>query len=188
MRLALVLAMCGLAVWGGASAAQEKAAQDSAVPGVLAPLLTLDDERLFTASQFGQALLARQEEKAQTLTAENRRIEGDLEAEEQELSRRRATLSRDEFTPLAEAFNVKVEGIRAAQDAKSRELARHFDEERQRFLQAVRPVLARIMTARGAVAIIDKRAVFVGFENVDITTEAIAELDKAFADGSLAPQ
>ena len=97
-------------------------------------------------------------------------------------------MTRELFTPLAEAFDVKVEGIRAAQGAKERELNRHFEEERQRFFQAVRPVLAEIMATRGAVAIIDKRAVLVGFDNIDITADAIAQLDKAFADGSLALQ
>ena len=43
------------------------------------------------------------------------------------------------------------------------------------------------MQAAGAAAIIDSRAVFVGFDNIDVTDEAIARLDAAFADGSLTP-
>jgi len=83
--------------------------------------------------------------------------------------------------------NRKVEGIRKAQDAKSRALQRGFEEDRMRFLDAVRPILAEVMTTRGAVAIIDSRAVFVGFDNIDITAEAIARLDVAFAEGRLIP-
>jgi hypothetical protein len=42
------------------------------------------------------------------------------------------------------------------------------------------------MTERGAVVIIDKRAVFVGFDNVDVTAAAIAALDASLGDGSAA--
>jgi Skp family chaperone for outer membrane proteins len=150
-------------------------------------LLTLDDEQLFTGSKFGKAVLARQEAEAQALIAENRKIEAALEAEEKDLTARRAAMTNAEFAPLSEAFNTKVEGIRQAQDAKSRELTRAFEDEKLRFFEAVRPALAQIMKERGAVAIIDKRAVFVGFENVDITKAAIALLDQSLGDGT-APQ
>ena len=185
MRLALGLVCAVLCLSGQPGAAQETAAV--AAPAPQAPLLTLVDERLFSGSAFGKAVLARQEEETGRLIDENRRIEAGLEVEEQDLTTRRATLSREDFAPLSEAFNAKVEGIRKAQDAKTRELQRRFEEDRMRFLEAAKPILAEVMTARGAVAIIDNRAVFVGFENIDITDEAIARLDAAFTEGRLTP-
>lgn len=179
MRAGLVLACLLIGFSGQPVLAQETPAPSS-------PILTLDDERLFTGSAFGKAVLARQEANAQTLTEENRRIETALEVEEKDLTARRATMSRADFLPLSDAFNQKVEGIRKAQDAKSRDLNRAFEEDRQRFLQAARPILAQVMQDAGAIAIIDSRAVFVGFDNIDITDAAIARLDAAFADGSLA--
>ena len=187
MRLAAVLAICGLALWGGASVAQTVETSTEAPAPVASPLLTLDEDRLFAASAFGKALIAQQEAEGQKLAAENRRIEAALEEEEKSLTTRRASMTREEFTPLADAFNVKVEGIRSAQNAKSRDLARVFDTERQRLLEVVRPVLATLLTERGAVAIIDKRAVFAGFDEVDITDEVIARLDAIYAAGGLAP-
>jgi Skp family chaperone for outer membrane proteins len=153
---------------------------------VSAPILTLDEDRLFAESLFGKAVLARQEVEAQSLTSENRQIEAGLEQEEKTLTARRATLSKEEFLPLSDAFNAKVEGIRGAQEAKARALSRQFEDEKQRFFSEVRPVLAQIMTERGAVVIIDKRAVFVGFDNVDVTAAAIAALDASLGDGSAA--
>lgn len=156
-------------------------------PAVQSPLLTLDDERLFKESKFGKAVLAQQEADAQALITENRRIEAELEQEEKDLTARRATMSRTDFAPLSEAFNSKVEGIRKAQDAKSRDMTRAFEDEKLRFFEAVRPALAQIMKERGAVVIIDKRAVFVSFENADITNAAIQLLDQSLGDGT-APQ
>jgi Skp family chaperone for outer membrane proteins len=197
MRLAagfvgLVLA-AALGLAGQIARAQEAAGSapeqggNPAPPVVFASILTLDDERFFADSVFGKSVIARQERDSRALIDENRRIEAALEAEEKDLTIRRTTLSREDFAPLAEAFNEKVEGIRKAQDAKTRDLQRGFDADRQRFLEAARPVLAEVMGARGAVAIIDSRAVFVGFDNIDVTDEAIARLDAAVAEGRLAP-
>ena len=178
MRAALVLASLLIGFSGQPGLGQT-------TPQVSSPILTLDDERLFAGSSFGKSVLARQETATQSLIEENRRIEAALEAEEKDLTARRAAMTREDFLPLSDAFNQKVEGIRKAQDAKSRDLARGYDDDRQRFLQAARPILAQVMKDAGAIAIIDSRAIFVGFENIDITDAAIARLDAAFADGSL---
>lgn len=186
MRAVFLLA-CALVGLSGQPGLSQEATAPAAAVLPKSPILTLDDERLFTGSAFGKAVIARQEAAAKTLTDENRRIESALEAEEKDLTARRPAMKREVFMPLSEAFNQKVEGIRKAQDAKSRDLTRAYEEDRGRFLQAARPILAEVMQAAGATAIIDSRAVFVGFDSIDITDEAIARLDAAFADGSLTP-
>ena len=152
-----------------------------------APILTLDEERLFAESRFGKALIAAQEADTQALISENREIESGLETEERGLTERRATMTKAEFEPLAQGFNDKVESIRKAQKAKSDVLTRRFEEERRRFFETASPVLAQILTERGAVAIISKRAVIAGFDNIDITDAAIARLDQVLGDGSAQP-
>jgi Skp family chaperone for outer membrane proteins len=190
MRLVLALACAALCLVGQPGAAQEAVAQNAQAAPLAPPMtaiLTLDDERLFSGSAFGKAVIARQDAESRALIDENRKIEAALEAEEKDLTSRRAAMPREEFAPLSEAFNEKVEGIRKAQDAKTRELQRRFDSDRQRFLEVARPILAEVMAARGAVAIIDSRAVFVGFGNIDITDAAIAQLDAAMKEGRLTP-
>jgi Skp family chaperone for outer membrane proteins len=152
-----------------------------------APLLTLDQERLFAESRFGMAIQKRYDDESATLLAENRRIEAALEQEERDLTDRRATLPQAEFQPLAEAFDAKVEEIRSAQDAKSRALTRRREEERQRFIQAVVPVLGAVMRETGAVAIIDKSAIILSFDRLDMTDTAIARIDAVLGDGTSPP-
>lgn len=185
MRHAVGIACAVLSLVGQPGAAQESTVTEDPAPQT--PLLTLDNDRLFSGSAFGKTVIARQDEETSALISENRRIEAALEAEEKDLTARRASMSRQDFAPLSDAFNTKVEGIRKAQDAKTRDLQRGFEEDRRRFLEAAKPILAAVMTTRGAVAIIDNRAVFVGFENIDITDEAISRLDAAFAEGRLTP-
>lgn len=159
-------------------------------PGLsqVVPIATLDQERFFNETRFGKKVLAQAKQDSDALIAENRKIEADLEAEERALTARRPTTDPAEFQTLADAFDKKVEEIRTARDATSQALTRKLDEDRGRFFDAARPVLAAMMAERGIVAIIDKRAVLLGFESIDLTDLAIARLDETLGDGSAMPQ
>ena len=156
-------------------------------PGARWPVLVLRQDDLFEKSAFGLASTRRIDAANAALLAENRKIEAALEAEERDLTTRRASLPPSEFHTLSEAFNAKVEGIRAAQETKSRTIARTRDEDRQRFLKAAVPVLAAIMQEEGAQVILDEKAVVLSFDRIDITAEAIDRIDAAIGDGSSLP-
>ena len=150
-------------------------------------VLTVDPERLFAESKFGKAAIARLEAAQTALLEENKTFDADLEAEEKSLTDRRAILPADEFRALAEAFNVKAEDIRAARLAKSRNLTTLRDEDRQKFLSAIVPILGELMGELGALVILDKKTVFLSFERIDITDRAIARIDTVL-DEALLPK
>ena len=84
MRLLLALACAALCLLAQPGVAQEAAASDAVTQDALvAPpsvaILTLDDERLFTGSAFGKAVIARQDAESRALIDENRKIEAALE-------------------------------------------------------------------------------------------------------------
>jgi Skp family chaperone for outer membrane proteins len=168
-RALLLVAAVGLGA--GVAAAQDPSAAS------MTPILTLDQDRLFAASAFGRQSLASVEAEAQALQTENRGIEAALEAEERQLTERRAAMAPEEFRAAADAFDEKVKAIRAAQTAKARDLAQQRDLARQRFFEAAAPVLAALMTERGAAAILDRSAIILSFDRVDITDLAIARVD-----------
>lgn len=191
MRAGLTGALAG-AVLALPLAAQETPAPLPPAAGdvlpVQSPVLILRQEELFERSAFGRAALARMEEANRTLVAENRTIEAALEAEERDLTQRRASLPAAEFRALAEAFDAKVEGIRSAQESKGRAIARTREEDRLRFFSAVVPILAEIMRDAGAAVILDDEAVILSFDRVDITALALARIDAAIGTGEgLAP-
>lgn len=155
---------------------------EAAVPQ--APLLIVDRNRLLAETLFGKALEAQFEADSKALIAENLRLEQALEAEERDLTERRATLPAEEFQTLAAAFDRKTEEIRTAQDAKSRAITTKREEQRQLFLQAAVPVLGALMREAGAIAIFDKDLVILSFRGADITDEAIARIDEVLGDGT----
>ncbi len=151
---------------------------------IQSPILTVEPDRLFSGSRFGQRIAQEREAEAAVLAAENRRIASELEREEQQLTERRDSMEPDAFRILADAFDEKVQQIRREQDAKELALNDRVEGDRVEFLQAAAPVLERLMRDAGAAVILDRGTVFISLNATDVTDLAIARIDAAIGDGS----
>lgn len=158
------------------------------VAAIASPILTLDRDRLFAETLFGKAVDARFKADSDALIAENLRLEKALEAEERDLTDRRATLPAAQFQGLARDFDAKAEQIRSAQEAKSRAIAMKREAEQQRFLEAAIPVLGDLMRDSGAVAIFDKNMIILSLRGIDVTDRAIARIDAVLGTGDTQPE
>ena len=143
------------------------------------PILTIDQDRLFSETRLGADQSDAVEAEAQELAEENQRIEAELTTEERELTELRATLPADEFRALAEAFDEKVQRIRGEQDEKARAVSRARDASRQQFFSDVGDIISDIVRERGALVVLDRRDVFLSADSIDITEEAIARVNNA---------
>ena len=177
-RPAAPLAWLALGLWLAIAAAA--VAQQSAPP----QLLTLDQDRLYSGSRYGRALESRSLAATQALATENRKIEAALATEEAALTDQRKLVTPAAFTTLADAFDAKVEKIRAEQEAKATALKTERDTRRQQFFDAAVPVLAELMRQAGAYAILNHDAVIRAFDAIDVTTRAIAAIDTKLGDGT----
>ncbi|MFM2389052.1 MAG: hypothetical protein RLZZ437_607 [Pseudomonadota bacterium] len=184
---ALILAMAWGVLQVQPLCAQTRPAPDAAGPNVTAmtPILVFDQQRLFAESRFGLAALARRKANEDALIAENLRIEQGLEAEERELTTRRATLPSAEFRALADAFDIKVEGVRAAQRAKYDAIIGEFENDQRAFFGAAVPVIRTLMREAGALVVVDKNAIFMSLERIDVTDMAIQRLNATVGDGTV---
>lgn len=153
-------------------------------------ILTIAPDRLYAESAFGQRITREIEEEGASIAAENRQIEAELTAEERELTELRDSLDADVFRDRARAFDEKVQRLRREQDEKARALGQRSEEARRALLSAAQPVLLQLMRESGAVAILDRRAVLLSANSVDITEKAIERVDAQFGDGAdiLPPQ
>ena len=145
-------------------------------------ILIVNQDGLFSGTALGNDILAREQEERDALIEESRRIGDAFVAEEQDLTTLRDTLPPDEFKLLADAFDAKVVKARAEQEANDSTLIANIEARRRAFYQAIAPVLAGILQKYRAVAIIDRRSVLLFDRNLDITSEAIELLDKAYAE------
>lgn len=151
-------------------------------------VLTIDQGILFQSTQFGKRVTNELETERQRLLEIKRQIETDLAAEERDLTEKRKTLPSDKFRSLAEAFDEKVQAIRAAQDQKTSEFNQNFERERAKFLRLIIPVLGSLMNDRGAVIVLNRRDVLISANSIDITEESIKRIDAAIGDGTNVPQ
>lgn len=147
------------------------------------PVLTIEPDRLYSDTLFGQRVSKEIEDQGRKLSGENRRIENDLADEEEALTKQRESLSAEEFRDLADAFDQKVTKVRISQDEKARILAQTSDQAQRNFIAFIAPVLKQMMSDKGASVILDRRAVFASADSSDVTQEAIERINEALGDG-----
>ncbi len=184
MRRLWAVAVALALVVAPATAQQTQPGGELALGQVRSPVLTIDPERLYAESLFGQRVAAEIRADAEALDRENQRIEQALTEEERGLTLRRPTMPVEEFRAAAEDFDSRVQAIREAQDAKERSLQQAVSEGQAAFLEAATPILAEIMIDAGAAVILDRRSVFLGVGAVDITDRAIEAVNARIGDGA----
>ncbi|WP_127902865.1 OmpH family outer membrane protein [Solirhodobacter olei] len=148
------------------------------------PVLTIDPDRLFTDSDYGKRVERDLEAQARALASQNRKIEDALKTEEKQLTEERPKMAPDAFRKLADAFDAKVQRIRKEQDDKNKALGTRREAERKKFLQLVLPILANLIREDGAVAILNRQAIFLSFSGIDVTDRAIARINAKIGDGA----
>lgn len=168
--------------------AQSESSAESQEPQTVVVLqsaiLTIDPDRLFAASMYGQKALADIRADSILLAAENREIEAALSDEELELTQKRTTLSPEEFRPLANAFDEKAQRIRVEQTTKANEIRSRPEIARQEFMRIAQDILVEIMRERRALAIFSNDAVFLVADTIDVTDVAIERINSLIGDGS----
>lgn len=156
-------------------------------PAPVLQLRTLDEERLFRGSAFGQRVESEIDAASRALEAENEQLLEQLTTREMELTEARASMPPFEFRAQAEAFDLEAEGIRRSQAEKRQRLSLYEESEQRRFFQLAAPILQQVLASEGAQVLIDSRAVIIGVSGMDMTEPAIAALNDSIGDGSPSP-
>lgn len=189
MRLGLFRAIAVAAsVAAGAVSAQQ--ADDPLTQATIPQfaVVVLDRDALFSQSMFGIRVTNDIELASTDLSAENRRIEAELETEERALTQQREMMGNDEFRSLASDFDARVVGIRRAQDAKARAIQQQSERAQAVFFEKANPVLVALAREVGALVILDRRIVIASADQVDITMLALERIDASLGDGEALTQ
>jgi len=159
-------------------------AQAQSLGRVQSPVLTVDRDRLFSGTLYGQRINSELEAASDAMAQETRRIEAALEEEEKSLTAQRGILEPEAFRALADAFDEKVQALRQERDTAEANLRSQIEEAQLAFFDQIGPVLGQIVRERGAVLILDRRAILLAAADVDITDAAIARIDATLGDGA----
>jgi len=143
-------------------------------------IAVLDQEALFTESDWGKRILKDVEEKVIILSAENRSIEKKLEIEELDLTKIRKIIKKIEFDILALEFDAKVKNIRDLQADKQRKINIFLNENRALFFETITPMLLLFIDELGVEVLLDKDTVALASTGSDITNITIKKVNDQF--------
>lgn len=150
-------------------------------------LRSVDEERLFRESQFGQRVQSDIDAASRALEEENARLLSELTAREEELTELRDSLPPDEFRAQADAFDQRAETIRQDQAQKLARFSQFEESERRQFFARSGVILQQVLEDEGAQILIAARAVIIGVPEMDITGAAIDAIDAEIGDGGAPP-
>ena len=146
-------------------------------------LFTVDMKKIFRSSNFGKNIIAANNIARKKLQSENEELEKKLLLEEKELSELRKSLSVEEFRPKALEFDKRVTIIREEQGNKEEFLNKKARKEESDFFKRIYPLLYKILIERGGLILVDQRNIILWDNSVDITDDAIQEINKSLGSG-----
>lgn len=144
----------------------------------LSAIAVLDQESLFSETEWGRNILKNVEDKVTELAAENRLIESELEIEELNLTKVRKNTSKIEFDLLAINFDDKVKKIRLEQADKQRKINIYLNKNRKLFFEKVTPILLDYINELGIEVLLNKDTVALASLGSDITISAINKINE----------
>ena len=199
MRILGWIGLCALlALPGGAIAQQIPEQEQPAAPELpsrtiqtpadakplAAPILTVDQDVLFAASDWGNRTQRVLEQEGSKIETENQRLAAQLSAEEATLTEQRGTLDPAEFRRLAEAFDTRATEVRRQRAQVVQDLNAWAEADRAAFYRAALPLMGEMMQERNAVAVLDRRTLFVSMDAIDMTQDLVKRLNAELGDGS----
>ena len=146
-----------------------------------ASIATLDQDRLYRSSLFGQRVLQEINDKSDKLFANELLLQSQLESEEQALTEKRKKIDIEEFKVLAANFDEKVQKIRAETTQARIDLNQYSEAERNRFFKLVIPILVNLSKEFGVSTLLDHRMVIISLK--DITDHSLDRVNKIIGDG-----
>ena len=148
----------------------------------ISAIAVLDQDSLFSETNWGKRILIDVENKVTELTIENRTIENELELEELNITAVRKTISKDQFDILALEFDNKVKKIRIKQSSKQREINNYLNENRKLFFEIITPILLDYIAELGVEVLLNKDTVALASFGSDITKSAINRINEQLND------
>jgi Skp family chaperone for outer membrane proteins len=148
----------------------------------LSAIAVLDQDSLFSQTNWGKNILKNVEDKVTKLAAENRLIENELEEEELDLTKLRKSSSKIEFDILAIKFDEKVKKIRDEQSIKQRRINIYLIENKKLFFEKITPILLSYIDELGIEVLLNKDTVALASLGSDITKSAINRINEKLKD------
>lgn len=140
-------------------------------------VLVISRERVLQDSGVARRLNEAEAALTEELQARIDGVKSRLSTEEQELTRLRNTLPREEFERRVQSFDQTVRRERRLTQRRAAALQTAFRRARAELAEALVPILVAISRERGAKLVLDRDQILLAHPSIDVTDEVIAMMD-----------
>jgi outer membrane protein len=169
-----LLLFCGLG-GGAVSAAPATPPTTGAAPA--ARILMVDLRRVMAVSKSGQDIARQVQSLKQQAQSELQGEERSLQAEKTQLEQQAAILAPDVKARRIKDFQAKAEAFQKKVDQRGSLIQGGVLKAQQQLEQALGPILQGIMQERGATVLLDRSAVLLAPNAIDVTNIVVQRLD-----------
>lgn len=141
--------------------------------------LVVSRKRVLNETDHARVLIEAEASLSAELQSEVDALKESLTAEEQELTRLRATLDRESFDQRVAEFDRRVRHERRDTQERAAMLQNAFRDERVKLVDALGPVLEAVRQEHGASLILNSDVVLAADPVLDVTDEVIERFNAA---------
>jgi len=138
----------------------------------------IDIDFILKNSNLGKSILNEIENLNNKNIDELRNKEKELKKMEEEIKNKKKILSEEEFKKEVDQLSERIKKYRIYKD----ELVKDFNQNKKKklnlFFKEVNPIIQKFMDKNSIDILLDRKNVFIGKKNSDITNQIIQELNK----------
>ena len=153
----------------------------------VATVIVVDLQRILREASAVQALQSQVGAARDAFQAEIRQREEELRLRDQELARERANLPPEAYAARRQALADELAALQSAVQERRRQLDQAMNEGMRQVQSVLLPILQRLTEQRGAAMLLSKTGIVLVRPELEITDEALEELDAALPTVSVLP-
>ena len=138
----------------------------------------IDIDFILKNSNFGKSILNEIENLNKKNIDELKNKEKELKKKEEEIKSKKKILSEEEFKKEVDLLKEKIKKYRIYKDELVKNFKQNKNEKLNLFFKEVNPIIQKFMDKNSIDILLDRKNVFIGKKNSDITNQIIEELNK----------
>ena len=138
----------------------------------------IDIDFILKNSNFGKSILNEIENLNKKNIDELKSKKKELKKKEEEIKSKKKILSEEEFKKEVDLLKEKIKKYRIYKDELVKNFKQNKNEKLNLFFKEVNPIIQKFMDKNSIDILLDRKNVFIGKKNSDITNQIIEELNK----------
>ena len=138
----------------------------------------IDSAKVLNESSAGAAAQKKLKTKFENASKKFRKIEENIKKEESEIISQKKALSAEDYKKKVESLRKKVSDSQKNKQVSFKSIAESRTNAKKVLLKAINPIVKKYMEDNKIRLIVSKQSVVLGDENLEITNQIIAILNK----------